>query len=46
MIDFRLLKKPFTFRKYAYAINCGSVENRRRIPRFSIFPRDLANVNE
>ena len=22
MIDFRLLKKPFTFRKHAYAINC------------------------
>ena len=24
----------------------GSVENRGRSPRFSTFPRDLANVNE
>ena len=27
-------------------IHEGSVENRGRSPRFSTFPRDLANVNE
>ena len=34
------------FHSLTFARSRGSVENRGRSPRFSTFPRDLANVND